>query len=127
MFDILPFREGLHDAADVFIGQPVVVRHLDKFSGGINKEHAAVIAVLFQHHDAGGDGRTEKEVGRQLDDAVDKVIVDQVLADLLLRPAPVHDAREADDGGRPAGREPGQGMHDEGKVRLGFRRQHPRG
>ena len=34
-----------------------------------------------------------------MDDSVDKVVVDEVLADLLLRAAAVHDAGETDNGG----------------------------
>ena len=40
---------------------------------------------LFQHHDAGRDRRAVEQVVRQLDDAVDKIVIDQILADLLFR------------------------------------------
>ncbi len=127
MLDFFASGKGVDDAADVLSGQFVVVRHLDKFIGSIQEQNFAVIAVLFQHHDAGGDGCAEKQIGRKLDDAVDKIVVDEVFADLLFRPTPVHDPRETDDGRSPAGRQPGKGMHNKGKVRLGFRSQHPGG
>lgn len=81
--------EGVHDALDVLRGQPIVVGHLDTLARGVNEQGLAVRLVLFQHHDAGGDAGAEEQVAGQLDDAVDEVVVDQVLADLLLRPAPV--------------------------------------
>ena len=57
-----------------------------------------------------------------MDDSVDKVVVDEVLADLLLRAAAVHDAGETDNGG--VGRQPRKAVHDERQIRLGLWRQH---
>lgn len=83
--------------------------------------------TLFQHHSAGGDARPEKQIGRELDHAVDKVVVHKVFAYFLLRAAPVHDAREADDSRRTVGRQPGQRVHNKGQVGLGLGSQHPGG
>ena len=59
-----------------------------------------------------------------MDNAVDKVVVNQILANLLFRAAAIHDAREADDSRRTVGRQPCQRVHDKGQVRFGFRGQH---
>ena len=42
--------------------------------------------------------RAMEQVAGQLDDAVDEVVADEVLADLLLRSAAAHDAGGTDDG-----------------------------
>ena len=119
--------EGVHDAVDVLRRQPIVVGHLDALAGGVDKQGLAVRLVLFQHHDAGGDAGAEEQVAGQLDDAVDEVVVDQVLADLLLRTAPVQDAGEADDGGGAVGRQPAEAVHDKGQICLALGGQHPGG
>lgn len=84
----------------------------------------ALSALDFSAHDTGGDRRAKKEVVRQLDDSVDKVVVDEVLADLLLRAAAVHDAGETDNGGSAVSGQPAQRVHDERQIRLGLWRQH---
>ena len=58
--------------------------------------------VLREHEDAHRDARAEKEVGRERNDALHKVVVHQVLADLLFRSAAIEDAGEAHDGGAAA-------------------------
>ena len=82
---------------------------------------------FFQHHDAGGDAGAEKQVAGQLDHAVDEVVANEILEDLLLRPAPVQDARETDDGGGAVGRQPTEAVHDKGQIRLAFGGQHASG
>ena len=89
-----PLCKGVHYFVNVLRGEFVVVRHLDALGRSINEQHFIVRFALFQHHDAGGDGRAEKQVAGQLDDAVDEVVVDEILADLLLGAAPVQNARE---------------------------------
>ena len=59
-----------------------------------------------------------------MDDSVDKVVVDEVLADLLLRAAAVHDAGETDNGDSAVSGQPAQRVHDERQIRLGLWRQH---
>ena len=123
---LLPRGKGVHDFGDVFRRQLVVVRHLDALFGGVDEQRFAVGLVLLQHHDAGGDAGAEKQVAGQLDDAVDKVVVHQVLADLFLGAAAVQYPGEAHDGRRAVGRQPGQAVQDERQVRLAFGRQHAR-
>lgn len=52
----------------------------------------------------------------QLDHAVNEVVVNQILADLLLSSATVHDAGEADNRRSSVGGKPCQRVHDKGKV-----------
>ena len=124
---VLPPRgKKVHDAVDVFRRQLVVVRYLDALAGGIHKQDLVVPLVLFQHHDAGGDAGAEKQVAGQLDDAVDIIVVHQILADLFLGAAAVQYPGEAHDGRRAVGRQPGQAVQDERQVRLALGRQHAR-
>ena len=122
-----PGGKGVHDAGDVVRREFVVVRHLDALFGGVDEQGLAVGLVLLQHHDAGGDAGAEKQVAGQLDHAVDEVVANEILEDLLLRPAPVQDARETDDGGGAVGRQPTEAVHDKGQIRLAFGGQHASG
>jgi len=106
------------DLGDVLRGKFVVFGDFDELFGSVDKEGIVVVLVLFQHHDAGGDGGAEEEVGRELDDAVDEVVVDEVATDLLLGTTTVHNAWEADDSGGAIGGQPAQRMHDESEVGL---------
>lgn len=106
------------DRLDVVRGEFVAVRDFDALLGCVQKQRMVIALGLFQHHDAGGDRRAVEQVIRQLDDAVDEVVVDQVFADLLFRAAAVHDAGEADDRRRAVGRQPRKAVHDERQIRL---------
>src|SRR5699024_5489215 len=68
-----------------------------------------------------------KQVTGQLDYTVNKVVVDEILADLLLRPTPVQDAGEADDSGGTIGCQPGQAVHDKRQVCFALGSQHTGG
>ena len=70
---------------------------MDKFTRSVDKERCIVFLALFQYDDASGDADTEKEVGRELDNGVDIVIVDQIFADFLLSSATIEYAGELDD------------------------------
>ena len=106
------------DRLDVVRGEFVAVRDFDALLGCVQKQRMVIALGLFQHHDAGGDRRAVEQVIRQLDDAVDEVVVDQVFADLLFRAAAVHDAGEADDRRRAVGRQPRKAVHDERQICL---------
>ena len=116
--DPLTAGKNGHDALDILRRQPVVVRHLDALAGGINKQRFVVRLALFQHHDTGSNACPKKQIGRELDHAVNKIVIHQVLPDFLLCAAPVHDAGEADDSRRSVGGQPGQGVHDKSQVSL---------
>ena len=115
---------GRQDRLDVGLGELVAVCDLDALLGRVQKQRMVIALGLFQHHDAGRDRRAVEQVIRQLDDAVDEVVVDQVFADLLFRAAAVHHAGEADDCRRAVGRQPRKAVHDKRQIRLRFWGQH---
>ena len=121
---LLPLCKGVHYFVNVLRGEFVVVRHLDALGRSINEQHLIVRFTLFQHHDAGGNTGTKEQVARQLDDAVNEVIVHQILANFLLCAATVHDAREADNCRRTVGSQPCQRVHDKSQIRFALRSQH---
>lgn len=127
MGDPGPASEGVHNAGNVLWGQLIVVGHLDALAGGVDKQGFVVRLVLFQHHNAGSDAGAKEQVAGQLDDAVDEVVIDEILADFLLRPAPVQDAGETHDSGGAVGRQPAEAVHDESQIRLALGSQHTSG
>jgi hypothetical protein len=111
----------------VSLGELVLVARPGEERRGVDEEDRVVGLALLEHDDAGGDRRAEEEVGRQLDDGVDVVVVDEVLADLLLRTAAVEHAGELDDRGRAVDGQPRQDVHREGEVGLDFGASTPAG
>ena len=59
---VLARNKGVYYLFDILLGQLVVVRDFDKLVGRIDKEHIVGRLGVLQHHDAGGNGRPEKEV-----------------------------------------------------------------
>ena len=118
MRDFLALGKKLHDMLDVVLRQLIAVRDLHALLGGVDEQSGAVRLATAQDEDIRGDGRAEKQVVRQLDDTVRISVVDEVLPNLLLGTAPVHDAGEADDSCRAVGRPPRQAVHDKGHIRL---------
>ena len=118
--------ERRDDFFNILLGQLIVVRDFDKLVGGVDEEHVIGCLGVLQHHDAGGNGRPEKEVCRQLDDAIDLVVVNEIFSYLLFRAAAVHDTGEADDRRRAVACQPRERVHDEGKICLGFGRKDTR-
>ena len=90
--------KGRYYLLQIIFCQAVVVSDLDTFLGGVNEYSSVVGFALFQNHDAGGYACAKEQVGWQLDDAIHKVVIKQVLADFLLGTATIHDAWEANDG-----------------------------
>ena len=86
-----------HDTSDIVLGQFVVVGYLFALLRSINEQCTVVHLIAFQNHNAGCNGGSEEQIARQLDDAVDKVVIDQLLPDLLLSTTTVHNAGEAND------------------------------
>lgn len=115
--------KGIHDSFDVRQCQLVVVRYLDTLSGSINKQRFVVGLVFFQHHNTGRNGSSKEQIARQLNNTINKVVVDQVFSDFLLCAAAVHDAGETDDGRGAIRSEPGKAVHDEGHIRLALWRK----
>lgn len=82
----------------------------------INKQRVVVCFIPLQNHNAGCNGSSKEQIARQLNDAVNEVVVNQILTDFLLSSATVHDAGEANDRRSSIGGKPRQGMHDKRKV-----------
>ena len=109
MSKVLLFRSGgkfFHNSGNVFFRQLIAVGYFDTFLRSVNKQNPVVGLVLLQHHNAGGNGRAEEQVARKLNHAVDEVVVNQILANLLFRATSVHDTRKAYYGSRSVGSQP---------------------
>ena len=119
--------KSVYNAVNILRCQLIVVGHLDALAGGVDKQGFVVRLVLFQHHNAGSDAGAKEQVAGQLDDAVDEVVIDEILADFLLRPAPVQDAGKTHDSGGAVGRQPAEAVHDESQIRLALGSQHTSG
>ena len=70
MFGFFTTGECFHDTVYVRLRQLVVVRHLDALIGRINEQRRVVGLAFLQNHNAGCNRRSEKQIARQLDDAV---------------------------------------------------------
>lgn len=123
---VRPRRERRDDFFNILLGQLIVVRDFDKLVGGVDEEHVIGRLGMLQNHDAGGNGRPEKEVCRQLDDAIDLIVINEIFADLLFRAAAVHDTGEANDRRRAVTCQPRERVHDKGKICLRFGRKDAR-
>ena len=94
-----------HDLLDV-LGEEVVLRApCSELGVGVDEEHLAATlrrlrSLRSQHEDAGGDAGAVEEVGRQADDRVEEVVVEQALADLSLGAAAEEHAVRHDRGDR---------------------------
>ena len=120
---VLAGDERIENTRDVRIGELVFVALVDKLVRGVDKERRVILLALFQNNDAGGDADPEKEVGGQLDDGVDVVVVDEVFADFLFRAAAVEYAGELDDGCRAVRRQPRKHVHRKGEIGFALRRK----
>ena len=124
MIDIGLAVEHRHDLFDVRIQQRVVVRFLLEQAAGIDELRGGVGLVFGQHQDVHGDGGAKEQVGRQRDHRFHVVVVHQVLADLLLRPAAIKDTREANDGGTSLAGEVAERVQHKGEVGFGLGSEH---
>ena len=113
--------EGVEDRLLVVGGELVLVALAGELRRGVDEQDLVVGLRLLEHDDAGRDRRAEEQVRRELDDGVDVVVVDEVLADLLLRTAAVEHAGELDDRRRAVDGEPAQDVHREREVGLRLR------
>ena len=116
VLDFLSTGKGIHDPIDVRLRQLIVICDLDTLVGSINEENSAVWLSLLQHHDACGYTGPKEQITRKLDHAVYKVVINQILPDLLLSTAAIHNAREADDGSSTIRGKPRKAMHNECKI-----------
>ena len=123
MFDLAAFGKGLDDFFQILLREAIVVRDFHEFFRRVYKEGLVVGLAFFEHQNTGGDGRAEEKIRWKLDHAVDKVVVDHVLANFLLRAASIHDAGETDDGGGAVRGEPGEAVHDKGEIGFALGRE----
>ncbi len=119
--------KGIHNRFDVLVSQHIVVGLFLEEPAGIDELRFGVGFMFGQHQDIHRDGGAEEEVGRQGDHGLHIVVVDQVLTDLLLGPAAIEDAGEADDGGAAFAGEITQRMQHKSEIGLGFGSQHAGG
>ena len=127
---VLEAVEGGDDLLDV-LGTQVVLRAAGVELGvGIDEEHLAAAVcglvrvrrlageVRTHHQDAGRDAGAVEQVRRQADDGLDEVLFEELLADLLLRPAAKEHAVGHDGGDHAAGLADGQHVLGEHQVAL---------
>lgn len=76
--------------------------------------------MFGEHQNIDRNGGAIKQVGRERDHRFDIVVVHQVLANLLLGPAAIENAGEADDGGAAFTGQVTQRVQHKGKVGFGF-------
>ncbi|MOA01479.1 hypothetical protein D3C78_1208900 [compost metagenome] len=106
--------------------QLVLVAAAHEQAGGVDEQRGVVALGLLQHDDAGSDGGAEEQIRRQLDDSIDVVVVDEVLANLGLRTAAIEHARELDNCCGAVDRQPAQDVQSEGQVGLALGREYAR-
>ncbi|CAB0686084.1 hypothetical protein FRC0061_00747 [Corynebacterium diphtheriae] len=113
---------GIDDALDVAGTQVVVLTLLNKALRGVDEQHVIVVALLLEHHDDCRDTGAVEDVGRQANDGVDVVGLDEIAADVGLRAATEQHAVRQDDGKDAVGLDVEQLMQQEGVVGLGLGR-----
>ena len=109
------------DLLNVLGAELVLVLAFGVFAVGIDEEHLAaqgVGLVLVHHEDAGGNARAVEEAGRQADDGLDHVVLDEDFADELFLAAPEQHAVGHDRGHVAVRLEAGQHVLDEHEVGL---------
>ena len=82
----------------MFWQEDVLIAILLEQFAGIDEEYRGIcLRTLLQHDDAGGYAHTKEEIGRQLDDRIHKVMLDEILTNLLLVASTIQHARELND------------------------------
>ncbi len=113
--------EDVVDFLDVLGAEFVLVLALGEFAVGIDEENLVaqgVRLVFVEDDDAGGNAGAVEQAGRQADDGLDHVVIDQQLADELFLAATEEDAVRHDGGTEPVRLEAGEDVLDEHEVRL---------
>ena len=109
------------DLFDIFGTQLVLGLTFGIFAVGIDEQHLIaqfVGLVLVGHDHAGGNAGAVEQAGRQADDGLNNVVIDQDLADQLLLTAPEEYAVGHDGGHVTTGLEAGQHVLDKHQVGL---------
>ena len=123
---VLACDECFENPCDIGVGEFVLVALMDKLTRSIDKECRIVLFALLQHDNAGSNADAKEKIGRQLNDGVDVVIVDQVFADFLFGSASVEYTGELDDSRRTVGSQPRKHVHRKGKVGFALGSQNTR-
>ena len=134
--DHLLTGKGIDDLVDVLLAQPVLVAIFDKAFAGIDHKQAlAAVAVgldgalvrrLFvDDYDAGRNAGAVEEVGRQADNALDKALFEQILADARLGIATKQHAVRQDHRPLAAAVEALDDVQQEGVIAIFLRRYAP--
>ena len=109
------------DLLDVLGAKPVLVLALCVFAIGVDEEDLVLecvgLALVADQH-AGGDARAVEEAGRQADDGLDAVVVDEQLADELFLTTTEQDPVRHDRRHPAVGLETGEHVLNEHEVRL---------
>ena len=124
MSNILTFSKNINDTVNIFGRQLIVIRYLNAFFGSVNEHNLVIAFSFFEHHNTGCNTRTEEKAAAKLDNRIHVVVVHQILANLLLRTATVHNTGEAYNGSRAVGSKPGQAVHDESHISLALGCKH---
>ena len=122
--DVLAPGVGIQDFLPVLRQELVLVAAAHEFAAGINEQRGVIELGFLQHDDAGGNRGAEEQIWRELDHRVDIIVVDQVLADFLLRTAAIKHTREFDDSGRAIHRQPTEDVQGEGQIGLALGGEH---
>ncbi len=115
-----PPEDGIGDFFDVGGAEPVIFSFFDEAFGGIYDEEVAVLPLLAEEEDDGGDAGAEENVGGQADDGFDVVIFDEVFADSAFFAAAEENAVGEDDGHDAVRFEVVEVVEEEGVVGLGL-------
>ena len=75
----LAYRIG--NTFDVTFAQLVVFSFLDKTLRGIDNQHVVIVAMLFEHHDEGRNTCAKEDIGRQSDNGIDVILLNEVTTD----------------------------------------------
>lgn len=109
------------DLFNVFRAEFVLVFAFGKLPVGIDEEHlvSQVVGLVFIHHQhTGGNARAVKQTGRQTDDGLDNVVVNEQFADKLFLATPKQNAMRHDGCQVPVALQAGQHVLNKHEVGL---------
>ena len=103
LVDVLPLPVGVDDLLDLdVLAKPVLVLALFDLAAGVDKEDvSALTPVSPEDEDDGGDTCPEKAVGRETDDRIEKVFIDEGFSDDPFRTPAEEDAMGHDNTDTP--------------------------
>ena len=75
----LAYRIG--NTFDITFAQLVIFSFLNKTLRGIDNQHVVIVTMLFEHHNEGRNTCAEENIGRQSDNGIDVVLLNEVATD----------------------------------------------